>query len=187
MDAFETLDRSRVEFRRVLAGVTHEHWELATPCDEWDVRALVNHVLGGNVRYTMLLHGAASEELAATRSVDHIGDDALASFDTSAAEVTAAFEEPGAIERTVHHPAGDRSGLDLLWLRVAEWAIHAWDLARAIGGDERLDPDVVDSLLARLEGHGTGLESGVYFEPSTNASSDASAQTRLLLTLGRRP
>jgi len=187
MDAFETLDRSRVEFRRVLAGVTHEHWGLATPCEEWDVRALVNHVLGGNVRYTMLLHGAASEELAATRSLDHIGDDALASFDTSAAEVTAAFDEPGAIERTVHHPAGDRSGLDLLWLRVAEWTIHAWDLARAIGGDERLDPDVVDRLLARLDEHGTGLASGGYFEPATDVPPDAARQTRLLLTVGRHP
>ena len=38
MDAFEALDRSRVEFRRVLAGVGHEHWELATPCEGWDVR-----------------------------------------------------------------------------------------------------------------------------------------------------
>src|SRR3954454_2424754 len=65
MDAFETLDRSRVEFRRVLAGVTHEHWELATPCEEWDVRELVNHVFGGNVRYTMLLHGAGADEMAA--------------------------------------------------------------------------------------------------------------------------
>jgi uncharacterized protein (TIGR03086 family) len=187
MDAFATLDRSRVEFRRVLAGVTHEHWELATPCDEWDVRALVNHVLGGNVRYTMLLHGAPPDEIAATRSVDHIGDDALASFDTSAAEVTAAFEETGALERTVHHPAGDRSGLDLLWLRVAEWTIHAWDLARAIGGDERLDPDVVDSLLARLEVQGTGLETGGYFAPASGAPLDAARQTRLLLRVGRRP
>jgi len=187
MDAFETLDRSRVEFRRVLAGVTHEHWELATPCEEWDVRELVNHVLGGNVRYTMLLRGAGPAEVAATRSWDHIGADALASFDLSATEVVGAFGEQDALERTVHHPAGDRSGLDLLWLRIAEWTVHAWDLARAIGGDERLDPDLVDSLLARLDKHGTGLESGGYFTPALDAPSDAPPQTRLLLAVGRRP
>jgi uncharacterized protein (TIGR03086 family) len=187
MDAFEALDRSRVEFRRVLAGVGHEHWELATPCDEWDVRELVNHVLGGNVRYTMLLHGAAADQMAATRSIDHIGADALASFDRSAAEVMTAFEESGALEKTVHHPAGDRSGLDLLWLRVAEWTIHAWDLARAIGGDETLDPELVDTLLARLEEHGTGLESGGYFESAGAADPTNAPQTRLLLTVGRHP
>jgi uncharacterized protein (TIGR03086 family) len=187
MDAFEALDRSRVEFRRVLAGVGHEHWELATPCEEWDVRELVNHVLGGNVRYTMLLHGAGADEMAATRSMDHIGGDTLASFDRSAAEVMAAFEEPDALERNVHHPAGDRSGFDLLWLRVAEWTIHASDLARAIGGDETLDPDLVDTLLARLTEHGTGLESGGYYADPSPAQADAPAQTRLLLTVGRQP
>jgi uncharacterized protein (TIGR03086 family) len=187
MDAFEALDRSRVEFRRVLAGVGHEHWELATPCEGWDVRELVNHVLGGNVRYTMLLHGAGADEMAATRAVDHIGDDALASFDKSASDVAAAFEESDALERTVHHPAGDRSGFDLLWLRVAEWTVHAWDLARAIGGDETLDPDLVDTLLDRLTEHGTGLESGGYFIEPSPAHVDAPAHTRLLLTVGRQP
>src|SRR3954470_9212550 len=135
----------------------------------------------------MLLHGAAADELAATRSVDHIGADALASFDRSAAEVVAAFEEPGALERTVHHPAGDRSGLDLLWLRIAEWTVHAWDLARGIGGDERLDADLVDSLLARPQEHGTGLETGGSFKSASTADADASPQTRLLLAVGRNP
>jgi uncharacterized protein (TIGR03086 family) len=187
MDAFETLDRSRVEFRRVLAGVTHEHWELPTPCDEWDVRALVNHVLGGNVRYRMLLHGAGVDEVVATVSVDHVGEDALASYDKSAAEVIGAFEEPGALTRTVHHPDGDKSGLDLLWLRVAEWTIHGWDLARAMGGDDQLDPDLVASLLGRLDEHGTGLESDHYFKAAPETPPDAARQVRLLVMVGRQP
>jgi len=187
MDLFETLDRSRAEFRRVLAGVGGEHWGLATPCEDWDVRELVNHVLGGNVRYTMLLHGATPEAVNATRSVDHIGSDALSSMDASAGEVVGAFKEPDALERTVHHPAGDRSGLDLLWLRVAEWTIHAWDLARAIGGDERLDPELVDSLLRRLSEHGTGLETGGYFTAPGDVPGDVDTQARLLLMVGRRP
>jgi len=187
MDSYEALDRSRVEFRRVLAGVAHEHWELGTPCEDWNVRELVNHVLGGNVRYTMLLHGAGPAEVAATRSVDHIRADALGSFDRSAAEVVAAFEEPDALERTVHHPAGDRSGLDLLWLRIAEWTVHAWDLARAIGGDEGLDAGLVDALLARLENHGTGLESGGYFKRGSAAPAGTPTQARMLLIVGRDP
>ena len=187
MDAFETLGRSRVEFRRVLASVRPEHWGLATPCEDWDVRQLVNHVLGGNVRYTMLLHGSTPEEVNATRSVDHVGDDALASFDRSASEVVGAFEEPGALERTVHHPAGDRSGLDLLWLRVADWTVHGWDLARAIGVDEQLDPDLVASLLRRLSEHGTGLPTGGYFAPVADTSDAMSDQQQLLALVGRHP
>lgn len=188
MDAFATLDRSRVEFRRVLADVDPQHWGLATPCEAWHVRALVNHVLGGNVRYTMLLHGAGPDEVAATRSLDHIGDDALTSFDESAAEVVAAFEEPGALERTVHHPAGDRTGLDLLWMRIAEWTVHAWDLASAIAADQRLDPQLVDALLARLTEHGTGLEgTGYYADAPAEMPGEAPAQACLLLAVGRHP
>jgi uncharacterized protein (TIGR03086 family) len=134
------------------------------------------------------LHGATPDAVIATHSLDHIGDDALASFDASAAEVVAAFEEPDALERTVHHPAGDRSGLDLLWLRIGEWTIHAWDLAWAIGGDEQLDPELVDSLLQRLSEHGTGLETGGYFaEPSRTAGIDRPPQAQMLLLAGRDP
>jgi uncharacterized protein (TIGR03086 family) len=108
-------------------------------------------------------------------------------FDTSAAEVVGAFEESDALERTVHHPAGDRSGLDLLWLRVAEWTVHGWDLARAIGGDEQLDPELVDALRVHLEDHGTGLESGGYYEAPLPAGKETPAQTRMLLIAGRNP
>ncbi|MBV9411170.1 MAG: TIGR03086 family protein [Acidimicrobiia bacterium] len=187
MDAVETLDRSRAEFRRVLGSVRREQWELPTPCEEWDVRELVNHVIGGNRRYEMLLHDASAADLLPTRSQDHVGGDAVASFDTTAAEAIAAFEEPGALERTVHHPAGDRSGLDLLWLRVAEWAVHAWDLARAIGADDRLNPELVDALLARLTDHGTGLEAGGYYAAAATPGANASPQARLLLLAGRQP
>ena len=187
MDAFETLERSRIEFRRVLVDVGDEDWDAPTPCEEWDVRELVNHVLGGNRRYEMLLRGATPDEVHATRSVDHVGDDAVASFDASAADVLAAFSESGALARTVHHPAGDRSGLDLLWLRVAEWTVHAWDLARAIGADEEVDPEVVDSLLSRLTDHGTGLDAGGYFEEPTVDTAATDPQRRLLALVGRSP
>ena len=47
---------------------------------EWDVQALVNHVVGANRRYTMLLHGATADEVDATRMEDHLGDDPASSF-----------------------------------------------------------------------------------------------------------
>ena len=63
--------------------------------------------------------------------------------------------------------------------------MHAWDVARAIGGDEQLDSELVATLLARLEEHGTGLETGGYFEHAATTP-DPAPQTRLLLTVGRR-
>jgi len=58
------------------------------------------------------------------------------------------LREDGALERVGHHATGDRTGRELLSMRILDAAIHGWDLARAIGADEGLDEDVVAFLLA---------------------------------------
>lgn len=187
MDLFDQLGRSISEFGTRLKLVHTEHWHLPTPCEEWDVRELVNHVVGGAVRYTMLLHGATAEEVVATRVLDHLAGDPVEAFERRAQEVTCAFREPGALSRTVHHPAGDRTGKELLELRITEFAVHAWDLARAIGADEQIDPSLVDEMCRRLSIAGTRMERGGYFDPPTSAPNSASPLIRLLHLTGRRP
>jgi len=107
------------------------------------VGALVNHVVGANVRYRLLLEGAAAEQVEATRTVDHLGEDPVASFVTTADVLTACFREDGALDRTAHHVTGDRTGRELLSMRILDVAVHGWDLARAVGVDETLAQDVV--------------------------------------------
>lgn len=175
MDLFEQLDRSIEAFGARLRLVRAEHWLLATPCDEWDVRTLVNHVVGGATRYAMLLHGATADEVVATVALDHLGDDPVASFEQRSREVAYAFAEPGALLRTVHHPAGDVSGRELLELRITEFAVHAWDLARAIGADEQIDPALVQEMWNRA------------LLGSTGSENDESQLVRLLQHTGRRP
>lgn len=188
VDGLEALELAAHEFTRRLATVGDQNWSRPTPCDEWDVRALVNHVVGGNVRYTLLLHGAAAEEVAATRSADQLRPDAASASALTLAAVTDAFKEPGARSRTVHHPSGDRSGEELLWLRVLELGVHGWDLARAIGSDETLDPHLVafllwgqPSLLDRASREG-------FFSPAgSEVTEDVAPQAELLRRTGRRP
>ncbi|MCA1690750.1 MAG: TIGR03086 family metal-binding protein [Acidimicrobiales bacterium] len=188
MDLFEQLERSAAEFGARLRLVRAEDWSRPTPCSEWDVRDLVNHVVGGALRYTMLLHGATADDVAVTRALDHLGEDPVGSFETKAQEVKTAFREAGALSRTVHHPAGDMSGEELLELRITEFAIHAWDLARALGADERLDPALVDAMWERLSETGTRLERGGYFsEPAGSVADTAPTQTKLLHLAGREP
>src|SRR3954454_15233393 len=120
------------EFARRLRLVGPDDWRVPTPCSEWDVHALVNHVVGGCVRHRMLLHGAQPHEVEATRTVDHLGADPVAAFVAAADVVVGCFQEDGALERIVHHPAGDRTGRELLSMRVLDTSVHGWDLARAI-------------------------------------------------------
>ena len=188
VELFEAMDRARAEFESRLPAVTEQDWPRPTPCTEWDVRALVDHVIGGCKRYAMLLHGASAEETNALRTVDHIGADAPASFRAASDEMTAAFHEPGALERTVHHPAGDRPGLVLAGMRVIDFALHGWDLARAIGADDTLDPELVEWCWAVLSGMSGELSQGGFFQPPTGElPEDAPLQDRLLHLTGRTP
>jgi hypothetical protein len=68
-------------------------------------------------------------------ALEHLGSDPLQAFAETAAEVTRAFQAPGAMEQVTHHRLGDRSGADLLVMRVIEHAVHGWDLAQAIAAD----------------------------------------------------
>jgi uncharacterized protein (TIGR03086 family) len=147
----------------------------------------VNHVVGANRRYTMLLHGAAANEVGATRTAEHLGDDPVSSFVATAAELNAAIRDPGAMARTAHHPAGERTGAQLLETRVLDVTVHTWDLARSIGADESLDPDLVAFALTLRDTFEAGREWGSFAPPPGQTPADVSAQARLLHLLGRRP
>ena len=178
------LTRANAAFLQRLGLVGPDDWQRPTPCSEWDVRALVNHVVGGNRRYTMLLRGASVASVDRTRTVDHLGADPRAAFTTTAGELAAVFREDGALDRIAHHPIGDRTGADLLAMRVLDVTVHAWDLARALGADEALDPDAVEFALAHAEVIEAGRDHGSFATPNGRPTG-SSPQARLLHLAGR--
>ncbi|HEY2095457.1 MAG TPA: TIGR03086 family metal-binding protein [Pseudonocardia sp.] len=186
-DPIELLVVVNGEFARLLRLVGPDDWRRPTPCSEWDVRALVNHVVGANVRYQLLLHRAPTEQVEAMRTVDHLGDDALASFVGTAERVVGCFHEDGALERIAHHATGDRTGRDLLSMRILDAAIHGWDLARALGADETLDDDVVAFLLAYTADLDLGPQQRAFALADADVPCNASPQDQLIHRLGRHP
>ena len=182
MAALDQLSRADDGFAQRLALVRPGQWAAQTPCTEWDVRALVNHVVGANRRYTMLLHGATTDEAEATRAADHLGDDPVASFAATEAELKAAFGEPGAMARTAHHRAGERTGAQLLEMRMLDIAVHTWDLARAIRAGE----SSTGRLRSPLKTLDAGRQRGAFAAPPGKTPAGGSAQARLLYLTGRR-
>lgn len=189
MDFNEALDRAVAEFERRLVAVGDDQWDDPTPCEGWTVRDLVNHVVGANVLSTGLLHGATAEEMVAGYARDFLGEDPPAAFRASVAEQRSAFAEPGALERTCDHPLGPVPGWQLLGFRLSDHLLHAWDLARAIGADEQLDPEVVELVYGGMAAMGEGLAAmGVFGSgASGTVPDDAPTQVKLLDLSGRRP
>jgi uncharacterized protein (TIGR03086 family) len=177
------LDRATAGFAAVLARVGDDHWESPTPNPGWSVADLVNHVIGGNRRYAVLLSGAPTVQVEELRRGDHLGGDPRHEFQDSSVQMIAAFGQPDALAMTVHHRLGDRSGADLLVMRVMEHALHGWDLARAIGVDDAIEPDVTQAILAALATRPGLLASSGY--PPASDPVDVEPQRRLLLLTGR--
>lgn len=143
-------------FRRRLELVGVDDWARPTPCTEWDVRQLVSHVVGSDLRYTDLLRGGRAEEFVRRRreetaSALPAGDDLVSEWKRSGAALEAALRQPGAMERVVDYPRGPVPGRQLLENRIVDITIHTWDLARAINADDGLDERIVRrSLSAKM-------------------------------------
>jgi uncharacterized protein (TIGR03086 family) len=170
------------EFERRLRHV--RDWAAPTPCTEWDVRQLVNHVVRGNLNYVALLDGGTAAEFLRWREVDALGDDPVGAYERSVREFEAAFRSPAAMRRTLDYPLGKVGGGQAVAIRTTDTVIHTWDLARAIGADETLNADLVDWIDETLDAIYQGLE-GMDRIFGTSGRAEASKQDRLLRRMGR--
>ena len=191
MEAVEALKAANAEFETRLRAVTPEQWDLSTPCTDWNVRALVNHVLLGTRMSVHILAGMPREEVISHLNDDLLSDasDPAASFVALADEMVDGFSGPGGLDGIVAHPAGDFPRPMFCGFRVADGALHAWDLARATSGDETLGSDVVqflwDDAQPKIE---MITATGMFGDgPSGNVDDDAPLQARYLDLMGRRP
>lgn len=189
MDQLAALDVARQEFGRRLREVGPGDWDRPTPCEGWTVRDLVVHMLVGQRMAALLVRGGSREEAEALFDGAVLPDDVLGEFDAGADDQAAAFAEDGALERTCAHPAGDFPGALLLGLRVTDATMHTWDLARAIGADETLSADLVETVWASVEPIAPVLTASGRFGDgaSGGVGEQAPLQTRLLDATGRRP
>jgi len=185
MQAAEIYRRASADFG-ARVHLAEGRWTAATPCPDWDVRALVNHLVNEERWTPELLGGATIADVGDRFDGDLLGTDPVATFDEAAATALAAVEAV-APEQVVHLSFGDRPAREYVTQLAADHLVHAWDMARAMGEDEKLDPEAVDALLAWF-----GPTQKLYREidvigPEPPVAADASAQDRLLAMFGRTP
>ena len=193
------LDRfawASAEFSRRLRLVESRHWELSTPCPDWTVRLLVNHVTRGNLNYVRLARGGSAEEFLRMRDADALGTDPFGAYARSVRVCLDAFGQPGAVRRSLDYPLGRIEAGQALAVRTTDTVIHTWDLAQAVKLGRQLDPELVGWIGENIEAIYAGLpETPVsaetthrfFAEPGEPADADASPQDRLLGLMGRTP
>lgn len=189
MDAMDALQLAAGEFAKRLRAVTPDDWDKPTPCGEWNVRQLVEHVIGGTHMATILFRGGTRDDALAAFGRDNIGANAVEGFNGAFRTMVDVINKPGTLAKTVHHPAMDMPATQLVQFRIGDMGLHAWDLARAIGADDTLNSKLVDLMWSALEPMRGGMaQSGVFGEgPSGRVPDSAPLQTRLLDLTGRRP
>lgn len=174
----------------LIAAVGDDQWPNPTPCPEWNVRALVNHLVFGNRMFAAILRGEPASELENLRrlhDIDQLGDNPLEAYREAGAALQAAFSQPGVLERVFQAPIGPAPGAVLLHLRITELLVHGWDLAHAIEQPARLPDDVAEEELAFASGQRAPdvPRTGHPFGPVQPVAGDALAIDRLAAYLGR--
>ncbi|BCO36524.1 TIGR03086 family protein [Mycobacterium heckeshornense] len=140
MDPQVAHQRAQDIFAAVLARVRPDQLGAATPCSEWTVRDLIDHVVSGNERVGQW---AGSYEQPPARPVD-----VTEAHRASAAAAQEAFAKPGALDATYRLPFGEVAGRVLIGMRTTDVLVHAWDLAAATDQSTDLDPELALEQLA---------------------------------------
>ena len=174
------------ETRPVVAGITTTQLHLPTPCDGWDVRTLLNHLVSGNLWAAELGTGATIDEVGDRLDGDVLGDDILAAYDASAKAAAVTFEAPGALDAPCAVSYGPVPGSVYAGHRFVDILIHGWDLAVATDQDTTLDPVLVEAAHELLLSQADMVRGSEAFGNDIAVPADAGPQTRLLGFIGRQ-
>jgi uncharacterized protein (TIGR03086 family) len=178
----EIADRHRRlsdRFATTVAGVADDQWENATPCEDWTARELVGHVVDTQGMFL----GLVGRELGPIPAVD---DDPVAAWDGARAVVQADLDDPdragteftGFFGTTTFEAAVDR-------FLNSDLVIHGWDLARATGQDETIDPADAERVLEGARAFGDAFRGPRVCGPEVAVPADADIQIRVLGFYGR--
>jgi len=172
-------------FDQGVRAIAPDQWGNPTPCTEWDVRALVNHVVGELRWVAPLLAGQTVAEVGDRFDSDLIGSDPKAAWAAARAEARREFERPAALDAVVHLSYGDDLGRSYCHQLTLDALIHGWDLASGVAGDTTMPEELVDWALKYCTPiQAVFAASGLYGRPQQTGPG-ANEQTVLLAMVGR--
>lgn len=194
-DSLDIAERYRAHadiFQRKVADTRPDQWANQSPCADWTARDVVGHIV--------VMHAAMLSPVGRTLSpAPTVQDDPLAAFISARADVEALLADPDIAGQEINSPGGPTTVERHIDQVISDdMVLHGWDLARATGQDEAMNPADVERMwsgntsippevmdMLRTPGaFGPGV---VVFGPEVVVPADASMQDRLLGFIGRDP
>ena len=184
MDSIETFTKAVDQTGRIVAAVKPDQLGDPTPCADWDVRALLNHTIGG---VYMFDDAAQGNELDIARfEQDMVGSDPADSYEQGAAKLRKRVQQPGVLDGQWTMPFGATPGQIAITIATVECLMHGWDVAKATGQNPEFDPELTEAAwqAAQLFPPDIVRQPGV-FGPEKECAADAPTEDRLAAFLGR--
>jgi uncharacterized protein (TIGR03086 family) len=164
-------------------GVPADRWDAPTPCADWSVRDLVNHMTSEHLWAPHLLRGETLEQVGDRYDGDVLGDDPAGGWRRAAAASHEAWAQADPDAR-VHVSLGVVPLVEYAEQMYLDLLVHGWDLARGAGLDYPMDPAGAEHALRYVTPH-IGEWSGAFAEPVETGSE--SPADRLVAITGRDP
>ena len=165
----------------LLDRIGADQWTAPTPCAEWSVRDVVDHLVGMNLVFVAMF----DESPMPDRAADRLGDDPVGAYRRSAAALRTAAARPGVLERSQSTAVGTATGVERLRWRVADLLTHGWDLVQATGVVAELPDDLAEQALTFVRAQLPDQSRAGRFADPQPVGGDASAIDRLAAFTGR--
>jgi len=174
-------------FEHVLRMVPKGAWDAPSPCEGWSAREVAGHAMG--VVNNIAAKAGVGEAVDPFGDVGAIaGDDPVESYRMIRNRLLDALDQDGVLEQMVTSRLGDRPMDAYLAAMTGDTLVHTWDVARAAGVDDTLDPELVRIVHeSMVEEESPGMRTPGRYDPAVDADDDMSAQDRLIAYTGRDP
>ena len=170
-------------FGALVRGVPADKWNAQTPCSEWTVSDLVNHLVSEHSWVPHIFAGETLEEVGDRYDGDLVGSDPVGAWERAAVPSRAAWKNADLTE-TAQFSFGEAPLTEYADQMLVDLTVHSWDLARATGQDETIDPSAVEHSLAYARANVARWDGlGIMAPPVPTASSDLTVQ--LICLTGR--
>ena len=180
METVDALDRTFQHASRIIAAVRPEQYDQRTPCTEWTVRDVLEHMIG-------VVEGLGSAAAGTPPGEFSLAADPGAQFDEAARSALQAWRREGTLDKEIEIAAGSMPGRVVAEINLLDTATHAWDLATATGQPATLPDDVASAALdASRSIVSPELRPG-RFAPEVDAPPSADKTQQLVSFLGRTP